>query len=477
MRVLFVISEAEPYVKSGGLGDIGGSLPMALKKQGVDIRVILPKYSSIPKSLANQIRHLRSTKINLGWRKKYCGLEEMQHEGIHYYFIDNEYYFKRDKPYGYEDDAERFAFFSKGVLENLVFLEDFKPDIIHCHDWHTALIPLGVKECYSHNPFYFDLKTIFTIHNLRYQGVLPMFALGDLLGLEGNGQAKMALEYNQGINLLKGALVYADKITTVSPNYKEEIMTPYFGEGLSQMLGARKEELSGILNGIDYERYNPKTDKEIFVHYQSTSNKKQENKTRLQELLNLPVSKKTPLLALVSRLVPQKGLDLLDYIMEELLEGDLQLVILGSGEARYENRLKEFAWRYPDKLSVNLGFDDSLARKIYAATDVLLMPSLFEPCGLSQMIGMRYGAVPLVRETGGLKDSVRPFNEYTEEGNGFSFANFNAHDFLNTIWYALKIYYEKPKTWTKIIENGQKQDFSWASSAKEYHKLYRELLS
>ncbi len=476
MKILFAVSEGEPFAKSGGLGDIGGSLPKALSKMGADVRVIMPKYGTIPENLINQINLISEFKVELGWRRQYCGLGGFQHEGIHYYFIDNEDYFKRDRLYGYEDDGERFAFFSAGVLESLVYLGGFKPELIHCNDWHTALIPLMLEERFRHDPFYFGLKTIFTIHNLQYQGVFPSFLADDLLGLGGNYRAKKALDFNQGINFLKSALIYADKITTVSPGYSQEIQTEFFGEGLWQVIKMNKGKLTGILNGIDYDQYNPLTDRELFLNYRTSLDKKAGNKIALQEMLNLPIDKKVPMLALISRLVSQKGLDLLIRILDDLLQGELQLIILGTGEQQFEADLARFADFYPEKLSVNLAFDESLARKIYAAADILLMPSLFEPCGLSQMIGMRYGTVPLVREVGGLRDSVNPFNEYTGEGNGFSFTNYNAHDFLNTIWYALKIYYEQPIIWKRIVSGGQKRDFSWTNSAQKYLELYQETI-
>ncbi|MFA5537287.1 MAG: glycogen synthase GlgA [Bacillota bacterium] len=474
MKVLFAISEGEPFAKSGGLGDIGGSLPKALNKRGVDVRVVMPKYSTIPRNLLEKVEPISEFKVELGWRKQYCGLSQLIHEGIHYYFIDNEYYFKRDRLYGYEDDGERFAFFSAAVLESLIYPEGFKPEIIHCHDWHTALVPLMLEERFRADPFYYGLKTIFTIHNLQYQGLFSPFLADDLLGLGNNRRAREALDFNQGINFLKSALFYADKITTVSPGYSREIQTEFFGEGLWEVIKMHQGKLTGILNGIDYDSYNPLTDRELFINYRTSPVKKAGNKTALQERLNLPINKKVPMLALIGRLVTQKGLDLLIYILDDLLQGELQLVILGTGEQQFETDLAYFAGLYPTKLSVNLVFDEALARKIYAAADILLMPSLFEPCGLSQMIAMRYGTVPLVREVGGLKDSVKPYNEYTGEGNGFSFANYNAHDFLNTIRYALKIYYEQPSTWKKIVTNSQKEDLSWTNSADKYLELYRQ---
>ena len=475
MRVLFAIGEAAPFAKTGGLGDVGGSLPAAINQYQGEVRVILPRFSTIPEHLSRQIKHITGFRIDLGWRRQYCGLGEMEYRGVHYYFIDNEYYFKRDRLYGYEDDGERYAFFCRGVLESLTYLEGFRPELLHCNDWHTALIPVMLEEFYHGDPFYYGMKTLLTVHNLKHQGILPVHALGDLLGLVHKERARRSLEVDGTINFLKGGLLYADAITTVSPTYAGEIQNPFYGEGLDEVLKQRRDQLFGILNGIDYEEYNPQTDPRLFANYGSLEDKIG-NKTGLQKHLNLPDNKEIPLMALVSRLVPQKGLDLLAHILEELLQEELQLVVLGTGEERYENMFRHFAARYPEKLAAAIKFDDDLAHKIYAGADLLLMPSLFEPCGLSQMIAMRYGTIPLVRETGGLKDTVIPYNKYTGEGNGFSFANYNAHELLFTAKEAIRVYREHPEAWQGLMKQAYETDFSWEQPARRYRTLYEQLI-
>lgn len=477
MKILFAIGEADPFAKTGGLGDVGGSLPGAINQAGGKIRVIMPKYEGIPQELLANLKFVADFQVELGWRRKYCGLLEMEYEGVHYYFIDNEYYFKREKLYGYEDDGERFAFFARGVLDSLPHLKGFQPDIIHCNDWHTALIPVMLKEFCSCDPYYYNIRSLFTIHNLKHQGIFPREMLGDLLNLEGSPRARESLAFDGAVNYLKGALLYADQITTVSPSYAQEIQEPFYGEGLEQVLRDRREGLIGILNGIDYDRYNPETDPYIFANYATDLAKKNQNKKQIQKLLELPEGENIPLLAMVSRLDGQKGLDLLAHIMEELLQEDLQLVVLGTGEEKYETMLSHFAAQFPDKLAAKIAFDDSLAHKIYAGADLLLMPSLFEPCGLGQMIAMRYGTIPLVRETGGLKDTVFPYNQFTGKGNGFSFANYNAHEFLFTIQKALRIYRDNKMIWQKLQEEARQKDFSWRRSAREYFRLYETMIA
>lgn len=477
MKVLFAISEGEPFAKTGGLGDVGGSLPGAINQLGCQIRVVMPKYSSIPYELTKNMKPLIDFKINLGWRWKYCGLQTLDYGGIRYYFIDNEYYFKRERLYGYEDDGERYAFFCRAVLATLVYLKDFRPDLLHCNDWHTALIPLMLKEFYRSDPFYYGMKTLFTIHNLKHQGIYPGRVMGDLLSIDENSKAVLDLDYYGDINYLKGALLSADGITTVSPTYAWEIQDPFYGEGLDKFLRKKREKLVGILNGIDYDSYNPETDQKIFVNYGNTLDGKAENKEKLQSLLRLPIAKEIPMLALISRLTDQKGLDLLAHILEELLQDELQLVVLGIGEGKYEKMFSYFSSRYPHKIAVRLVFDDVLARQIYAGSDLLLMPSLFEPCGLAQMIAMRYGTLPLVRETGGLKDSVRPYNKYTGEGDGFSFSNYNAHELLFTIRRALTVFRKDPPTWKKLQANARQRDFSWGRSARRYLELYENIVN
>ncbi|MDA8227879.1 MAG: glycogen synthase GlgA [Desulfitobacterium hafniense] len=477
MRVLFVTAEADPFVKTGGLGEVAGSLPVALQKQGVDVRVIMPKYSRISEKLKCEIKHITHFQVPLAWRKQYCGLEEATYEGIQYYFIDNEYYFKRTGIYGDYDEAEQYTFFCRSVLESLTHLPGFKPNIIHCNDWHTAMIPFMLKEFYGREPLGYDIKTVFTIHNLKYQGIFTKDVLGNILGLGDEFFTSETLEFHGAVNFMKAALLYADQITTVSPTYAKEIQSPYYGEKLEGLLKKRSETLIGILNGIDYEKYDPQTDTYIFVPYQASSREKDANKKQLQSLMGLPVRGDIPLLGIVSRLVDQKGLDLLAHVLEEILDQDIQMVVLGSGEQKYEEMFRFFAAKYPEKLAINIMFSDELAHKIYAGADIFLMPSLFEPCGIAQMIAMRYGTVPVVRETGGLRDTVIPFNENTEQGNGFSFPNYNAHELLFTVQSAVRLFKEKPSVWDRIKENACQSNFSWNRSALTYIELYQSVLS
>lgn len=475
MRVLFAISEADPFIKTGGLGEVGGSLPAALQNLGVDIRVILPKYYVIAEQFRKKMKPVRHFIVPLAWRNQYCGLEEMAYEGVTYYFIDNEYYFKRANAYGYFDEAEKFAYFCRAVLESLRYIPNFKPDIIHCNDWHTALIPVFLREFYGNDSTYRDIKTVFTIHNLRYQGIFAKEILGDVLGL---GEAYFnpnQLEFHGAINFMKGALIHANRITTVSPTYAKEVQQPYFGEGLEGVFNLRKDTLSGILNGIPKEKYNPHNDKNLFVPCQNFLEDKVKNKLRLQELFELPRRPEIPLLSIVSRLVHQKGLDLVARVLDEILELDVQLLVLGNGESKYEELFRDFARRYPDKIAIRITFSDELARKIYAGTDLFLMPSHFEPCGIAQMIAMRYGAVPLVRETGGLKDTVIPYDEKSGSGNGFSFPNYNAHEFLFTVKRAINIFQKDKATWHQIQENACQSDFSWDRSASKYLEVYQSV--
>lgn len=476
MNILFAVSEAFPLAKTGGLGDVGGSLPAALKEQNIDARVIMPRYSAIPVDLQEQIEHVATFKVELSWRKIQCNLSRLHYNEVYYYLIDNEYYFNRENLYGYWDDAERFAFFSKAVLESLTKLGDFQPDIIHCNDWHTSLIPLIMKENYGNNPFYFDIRTLFTIHNLKHQGIFSAEVFEDVLGLGGHVSAWEKLEFHGGINYMKSALLSADYITTVSQTYADEILHPYFGEQLDGVLRTRIDNLCGILNGLDTQKYNPQDDPNLVVNYRSSLCKKEENKKHLQELLNLPVRTDLPVIAMISRLVDQKGLDLLAHVLEEILSMDLQLIVLGTGDKKYEEMFEHFAAKYPHKIAVQLMFNEVLAHKMYAGSDILLMPSQFEPCGLAQMIAMRYGTIPIVRETGGLKDSVNPYNEYTGEGNGFTFANYNAHELLFTIQRAVRFFYDDKVAWKGLAENARKSDFSWAKSAKKYGELYQSLM-
>lgn len=477
MRVLFAISEADPFIKTGGLGEVGGSLPAALQKLGIDVRVILPKYHSIAEPLKKEMKQIQSFSVPLAWRNQYCGLEEIIYEGVPYYFIDNEYYFKRANAYGYFDEAEQFAYFCRAVLESIRYMPEFKPDIIHCNDWHTALIPLFLREFYANDPFFFDVKTVFTIHNLRYQGIYSKEILGDILGLGEKFFTSDKLEFHGALNFMKGALVYANRITTVSPTYAHEIRHPHYGEGLEGVFNQRSDTLSGILNGIPEVKYDPHKDSDLFAPCQNLLEGKLENKLRLQSFFKLPSRPDVPLLSIVSRLVHQKGLDLVARVLDEILELDVQMVILGNGETKYEELFQSFAHRYPEKLAVRIMFSDEMARKIYAGTDIFLMPSQFEPCGIAQMIAMRYGAIPLVRETGGLKDTVLPYDENTRNGNGFSFPNYNAHEFLFTVKRAIKLFQEDKSTWHRIQANACQSDFSWDRSASQYLEVYESVCS
>jgi starch synthase len=475
MKVLHVASEAVPFAKTGGLADVIGSLPKELKRQGLDVRVILPKYEDIPQVYKDAMQTLTWFDVYLGWRKQYFGIQTLEHDGVTFYFTDNEYFFKRNGLYGFGDEAERYAFFCKGVIEALTYL-DFQPDVIHCHDWQSAMIPVLLKAHYSHLDFYSHIKTILTIHNLKYQGVFGREQLQDLFGLSNDYFTGLKLELHGGASFLKGGLLYADRITTVSQSYAEEIKTPYFGENLDSLLRFREGEIVGIVNGIDYELLDPMTDPSLAVNYRDSIPKKQQNKLALQERLGLPIDGDIPMIALVTRLVQQKGLDLVQHILPELLSLDVQWVIAGTGEAKYENMFRDAAWTHPDKLSAQIAFDDSLARQIYAGSDLFLMPSQFEPCGIGQLIALRYRSIPIIRETGGLKDTVKPFNEFTGEGTGFSFANYNAHDMLHTIRHAIFLYRNDREAWQKLHQNVKKVDFSWKKSAQLYIGIYNQII-
>ncbi len=475
MKVLFIAAEAVPFIKTGGLGDVVGGLCRALRKKGADARVVIPKYGIIPASLREKMEHKLAYTVNVTWRKQYCGLQQLDYQGVPYYFLDNEAYFKREGVYGYFDEAERFAFFCKGVLEGLPYF-GFRPRILHCHDWHTGLVPVFLEAFYRKYRFYQEMKTVFTIHNLKYQGVFTHWILDNILGLGPEYFREDTLEFNGQVNCMKGGIIYADLLTTVSPTYAQEIRYPFYGEGLDGLLRQKGNKLEGILNGIDVNEYNPKTDRSIDIPYgEENLEAKTQNKINLQKQLGLPVNEEIPLVGLVSRLTPQKGLELLIHILDELLSGQqLQIVLLGAGDEKYERFFSEAAFRYPEKIRVQLGFDEVLARKIYGAADLFLMPSRFEPCGLSQMIALRYGCIPIVRETGGLRDSIQGFNEDTKEGNGFSFYQFNAHELLFTIQKALRLFRHK-ETWRRLMKNAMRADFSWDRSADRYIELYDRL--
>ncbi len=475
MKVAFVASEAAPFAKTGGLGDVIGALPKALSKEGVEVSVFLPKYGDIPNHFRDQMEVVERIEVGLTWRRQYVGIESLLHEGIQYYFIDNEFYFNRWGLYGYGDDGERFIYFSKAVLEAIKAL-GIKFDVIHAHDWQSAAIPLFLDAFYKEESCFQRTKTVFTIHNLKYQGVFGQEILEDLLGVSGEYFYGGALEFHGRVNLMKGALQFSDALTTVSPNYSEEIKTGFFGEGLEGVLEEQNEKLRGIVNGIDVESYNPKTDEKIVKNYNVDHlEDKSKNKAYLQKKLHLPVDSSIPLVGLISRFVEQKGFDLIQRIMYEALQGKMQFVVLGSGEKRYEDFFNRLAYDFPDKVGVYIGFEESLAREIYAGSDFFLMPSLFEPCGLGQLIAMHYGTIPIVRETGGLRDTVRPYNEYTGEGYGLSFTHYNAHDLLYTIRRAVE-FYRKPEVIHTLRKNAMNVDVSWSKSAREYHSLYEELI-
>jgi starch synthase len=475
MKVLFVASEAVPFAKTGGLADVIGSLPKELNRQGLDARVIIPKYGDIPQKYKNEMQSLTWFDVYLGWRKQYFGIQTLVHEGVTYYFVDNEYYFKRDGLYGFGDEAERYAYFCRGVIEALPYL-NFQADLIHCHDWQTGMVPVLLKAHYSHLPFYAEMKTMMTIHNLKYQGVFSKELLQDLFGLNDEYFTGVTLEQHGGASFLKGGLLYADRLSTVSQTYAQEIQTPYFGENMDSLLRHRSEKLTGIVNGIDYESFDPMQDTHLVANYRDSLTEKQQNKLALQERLGLPVCAEVPMIALVTRLVQQKGLDLIQHVLSELLTMDAQWVILGTGEQRYEQMFRDAAWEYPDRVSAQITFDEGLARQIYAASDLFLMPSQFEPCGIGQLIAFRYHSIPVVRETGGLKDTVQPYNEFTGEGTGFSFTNYNAHDMMHTLRRAVYLYENDREAWIRLHENVKNCDFSWKRSAQQYIALYEEML-
>jgi starch synthase len=435
---------------------------------------MLPKYMSMPDEYKQNMEYIDHFYMDLAWRNQYVGISQMNLDGITFYFIDNEFYFSGFTPYGniYED-VEKFAFFCKAALSALPIL-NFRPDVIHCHDWQTGLLPVFLKDKFSEGAFYQGIKTIMTIHNLKFQGIWDVKTIKDITGLPEYYFTPDKLEAYGDANYLKGGIVYADYVTTVSESYAEEIKMPFYGEGLDGLMRARSNALSGIINGIDYDEYNPETDSIIYKKYNKKNFRKEKikNKRGLQQELGLEVNDKKFMIGIVSRLTDQKGFDLIDYVIEEICEEDTQLVVLGTGEQKYENLFRHFAWKYGDRVSANIFYSNERAHKIYAACDAFLMPSLFEPCGLSQLISLRYGTVPLVRETGGLKDTVEPYNEFENKGTGFSFANYNAHEMLAAIRYAKSIFMNKKREWNKIIDRGMERDFSWNNSAKLYEDLY-----
>ena len=475
LKVLFVASEAVPFIKTGGLADVAGSLPKALREEGVDIRVVLPKYAKIPAVYRTRMEPLCRTEIDVAWRKKYLGIEKLEEGGVTWYFIDNEEYFARDGCYGYEDDAERFALFSRAVLALLPAV-DVWPDVLHTNDWHAGLVNVFLKLSVPEDPRYGHIRTVFTIHNLKYQGIFPKTVMTDVLGLDWKYFNNGDLEYYDDVNFMKGAIVYADHITTVSRTYAEEIQYEYFGEGLNGLLQSRREHLTGIVNGIDTTLYDPAMDANLAKPYDRAAPMgKIDNKVALQRELRLPERRRTPLIAMVTRLVEAKGLDLVVRVLDELLlHEDFQFVLLGVGDRFYEDWFRELAWRHPQKVSIHIWFDNALAQRIYAGSEMFLMPSMYEPCGIGQLIALRYGSIPIVRATGGLKDTVQPYHKATGTGNGFLFPNFNAHELMYTIKRALALY-KHIESWRGLVENAMATDYSWAKSAKAYVALYETL--
>lgn len=478
-NILFATSEAVPFIKTGGLADVAGSLARYIDSGKYDVRVILPKYACMDEMWKKKLRFRSHCYVSLGWRNQYVGILETVEAGVHYYFIDNEYYFAGPQPYNQlHEDIEKFAFFSKAVLAAAGMI-DFVPDVIHCHDWQAAMVPVFLKAFAGDYPLLRHTKTIMTIHNLRFQGRYTMEAIKNLTGLPDQYFTPDKLESYGDANFLKGGIAFADMVTTVSPTYALEIMTKEGGESLEGLLYARRNSLYGIINGLDSEEYHPEHDMYLTHNFSIAGMKagKAANKRELQRELKLPEDEDTIMLAMVSRLTDQKGLDLIAYVMDELLaHARLQFVVLGTGQEQYVNMLRYFADKYPDKLSANIFYSEQMAHRIYASADALLMPSLFEPCGLSQLMSYCYGTLPIVRETGGLKDTVQPYNEYEHTGTGFSFANYNAHEMLNTIYYAMHIYYDDRAQWDEMAERDMRLDFSWKKSAREYEKLYGRLL-
>lgn len=475
MNILFVASEAHPFIKTGGLGDVIGALPPSLKDLGVDVRVVIPNYRNIKEEIRNNLKYIDSFDVKVGWRSQYCGILEYEYEGVKFYLLDNEYYFKRGELYGYYDDGEKFAFFSRAVLEFIKHI-DWTPNVIHCNDWQTAMVPVLHKLEYIKEDKFKKIKSILSIHNLFFKGMFSPDVLPELFGYDYEAFFNGSLEHNGAVSFLKGGINYSDKVTTVSKTYAMEIKTAEYGEDLDGLLRYRGDFLEGIVNGIDYKEYNAETDKYIFMNYGSEAlENKRLNKEELQKELNLPINKDVPMIGIVSRLTHQKGCDLIIRILDELMKEDIQVVVLGTGDYVYEESFKSFGYKYPEKISSNIRFSNELAHRIYASSDMFLMPSLFEPCGLGQLIALRYGSIPIVRETGGLKDTVIPYNEYTETGNGFGFRNYSHEELLNIIRYALNIFRNKDK-WNRIIKNAMESDNSWEKSAKEYIRVYKELI-
>lgn len=475
MQIVFASAECAPFVKTGGLGDVAGSLPAALVRAGAEVIVMVPKYATIKDEYKAQMEHFSDFYVSLGWRNEYCGLEKLEHDGVTYMFIDNERYFARDYPYGFFDDGERFAFFSKAITESLQYLPaGFECDILHCNDWQTALAPVFLREFYQGLPLYDRVKTVFSIHNVAFQGQFSDTVMEDILGVAHIPAAASQLRCDAcSINYMLGALRYADAITTVSPTYANEIQTPEFGEGLDGVLRERSYALQGILNGIDVTGFDPATDKRIAANYTVEDRSgKAVCKAKLQEELGLEVRDDRPLMVMVTRLTRQKGLDLVMYALDRILAGGVQVAVLGTGDRDYEDGLRYFQDKYPGTMAARIEFDPALSQRMYAAADMFLMPSKFEPCGLSQIIAMRYGTLPIVRETGGLKDTVQPYNEFTGEGTGFSFSNFNGDEMGDAVFRAARLFWDNRDAWNQLVTQAMSQDFSWTRSADKYLDLY-----
>ncbi len=481
-NILFVASECVPFIKTGGLADVCGALPRYINNKEFDVRVILPNYTCIPSQYRDNFKYVTHFYMDYGMHNgnAHVGIMEYEYNGIKFYFVDNEYYFKCDAPYSSDLkwDIERFTFFCKAVLAILPVV-NFRPDIIHCHDWQASMIPVFLHSTFATNPFFSGTKSIMTIHNLKFQGVWDIKAFKYNTALPDYMFTPDKLEFKKDANMLKGGLVYADYITTVSETYAEEIKYPFFGEQLDGLLRARSASLRGIVNGIDYEVYNPDDDDQIFAKFNSKNFKKQKaiNKKKLQEELGLPVDENKYMIAIISRLTDQKGLDLVNYAMERICDENTQFVVIGTGDPRYENMFRHYQWKYPERVSANILYSDKLAHKLYAAADTMLMPSLFEPCGLTQLIALRYGTVPIVRETGGLKDTVMPYNEFESTGTGFSFSNYNGDEMLGAINYSKSVYYDHRKEWDAMVKRGMEADFSWNSSARQYEGMYSWMIN
>ncbi len=477
IKVLLAASEAVPFIKTGGLGDVAGSLPAALKQAGAKVAVILPKYGSIPQKYQEQMQHVAEFYVPLAWRSVYCGIEKLTYDGVDFYFVDNEAYFKRDGIYGYFDDGERFAFFSKAICEAIQWLPELQCDVLHCNDWQTAMAPVFIREFYQNSDACRNVKTVFTVHNVKFQGQYGDKVLTDILGLADNPVAAGQLYCDRdSINFMKGALCYSDIVTTVSPSYANELQMPFYGEGMDGIFRRRSGQLRGILNGIDVNAWNPETDEFIEKTYSSKDpSGKAEDKAALQRELGLAEDPTRPLVVMIGRLTNQKGLGLVRYAMNRLMSRGVQVAILGTGDRDQEDAFKYFDWTYGDKMAARIAFDNSLSHRMYAGGDILLMPSEFEPCGLSQMIAMRYGTLPVVRETGGLQDSVMPYNQFTGDGTGFSFANMNADEMADTLLAACEVFWTDQEAWSKLQQQAMEADFSWSRAADEYLDIFHDL--